>query len=127
MKPLFLLWCEKTNAIDNNIALHMFSGINWLYPQIVAAFKAIHQRTKSANATGVNALIIPNNSLQPKDVTPVRLYSVEIWNAETGVLAGGELGYSVGGIYSSLTGFSNEDAAGSVQLGEIYRTNTEVD
>lgn len=55
------------------------------------------------------------------DVTPVRLYSVEVWNAETGALAGGELGYSVGGIYSSLTGFSDEDAAGSSQLVALGR------
>jgi hypothetical protein len=49
---------------------------------------------------------------------PVRLYSVEVYDASSGVLAGGELGYSVGGVYSSLTGFSEMDAAGSVQLGE---------
>ena len=49
-------------------------------------------------------------------MTPVRLYSIEIWNVESGQLVGGELGYSVGGIYSSLTGYSDEESAGSVQL-----------
>lgn len=95
---------------------HRQHGTNWLYPPIVAAFRAIHQRTKDENSGGVNAMIMDNNSPEPRDTTPVRLYTVEVWNAETGALAGGELGYSVGGIYSSLTGFSNEDAAGSVQL-----------
>ena len=50
------------------------------------------------------------------DMTPVRLYSIEIWNVKSGQLVGGELGYSVGGIYSSLTGYSDEESAGSVQL-----------
>mmetsp|Transcript_36146 Transcript_36146/g.77078 ORF Transcript_36146/g.77078 Transcript_36146/m.77078 type:complete len:391 (+) Transcript_36146:169-1341(+) len=95
---------------------HRQHGTNWLYPPIVAAFRAIHQRTIDPNAGGVNAMLMAHDSLEPRDVTPVRLYTVEVWNAETGALAGGELGYSVGGIYSSLTGFSNEDAAGSVQL-----------
>lgn len=95
---------------------HRQHGTNWLYPPIVNAFRAIHQRTKDENAGGVNAMIMNNMSQVPQDVTPVRLYSVEVWNAETGTLAGGELGYSVGGIYSSLTGFSDEDAAGSSQL-----------
>ena len=62
-------------------------------------------------------MIMPTNtSLEPTTTTPVRLYSVEIWNTLTNQLSGGELGYSVGGIYSSLTGFSTEDAAGSTQL-----------
>jgi hypothetical protein len=50
------------------------------------------------------------------DMTPVRLYSIEVWNVETNQLVGGELGYSVGAIYSSLTGYSDQESAGSVQL-----------
>jgi len=53
------------------------------------------------------------------DTFPVKLYSVEVYNAHTGKLAGGELGYAVGTLYTSLTGFSCEDSAGSVQLGAL--------
>lgn len=51
----------------------------------------------------------------------VRLYSIEGWNMKTGVLATGELGYSVGRIYISLTWFIAEDSAGSVQLATLGR------
>lgn len=105
---------------------HRQHGTNWLYPPIVAAFRKIHERSKDENSEGVSAMIMAHDSLEPQDVTPVRLYSVEVWNAETGALAGGELGYSVGGIYSSLTGFSNEDAAGSVQLVALGKLLTQV-
>lgn len=105
---------------------HQQHGTNWLYPAIVSAFRAIHLRTKDPHSGGVSAMIIARDALEPHDATPVRLYSVEVWNAETGALAGGELGYSVGGIYSSLTGFSNEDAAGSVQLVALGKLLTDV-
>lgn len=50
---------------------------------------------------------------------PVRIYSIEVWNVETRALAGGELGYSVGNVYTSLTGFCRENSAGSVQLAAL--------
>lgn len=119
---------------------HKQHGTNWLYPQIVSAFRVIHQHTAGGagevSSGGVDAMIMDDGAasshrrgprpagVYSTDVTPVRLYSVEVWNAETGALAGGELGYSVGGIYSSLTGFSVEDAAGSSQLVALGRLLT---
>ena len=49
----------------------------------------------------------------------VNLYSIEVWNSKTGELAAGELGYTYGLIYTSLTGFSVENSAGSVQLAAL--------
>lgn len=84
----------------------------WLYPPLVEAFREMMQAQKVEasvmdEATGKP---LPNRSWT------VRLYTVEVWNQETGALAGGELGYTVGSIYTSLTGFTKEDSAGSVQL-----------
>jgi len=43
----------------------------------------------------------------------VRIHSIEIWQGET--LVGGEVGYSVGRSYTSLSGFRIADGAGTVQ------------
>jgi Leu/Phe-tRNA-protein transferase len=103
----------------------------WLYDPLVEAFWNILQ------AGHVDATLLSDNDEEEEEdeerqqrrhpprrrrrVAPVRLYSIEIWNATTGDLAGGELGYTVGSIYTSLTGFSAQDTAGSVQLVALGR------
>lgn len=86
----------------------------WLYPELVRVFKEIH------DAGQLNSVVVHSNTNR-REAAPVRLYSIEVFNEETGDLAAGELGYTVGSIYTSLTGFSAENSAGSVQLAALGR------
>ncbi|ETI36824.1 hypothetical protein F441_16944 [Phytophthora nicotianae CJ01A1] len=81
---------------------HEKHGIPWLYPPIVDSFKTLFQ----AGDDGVE--------LYPG--CKVRFFTVELYDAATDALVAGELGYTVGSVYTSLTGFSRANGAGTVQL-----------
>lgn len=75
-------------------------GDNWLCDELVSAYH------------GVQAL----SSKQRRGVT---FHSVELWHLESGTLVAGEIGYTVGKVYTSCTGFclkSGYTGSGTVQL-----------
>lgn len=94
---------------------HQHGDHCWLYPTLVTAFKSLHTATATGDGSGY-----PTTTQQGEAIS-VRLYTIELWNVETNTLAAGELGYAVGSIFTSLTGFTKEDSAGSIQLAALGR------
>lgn len=99
---------ELNQAFDEVVkGCHDQHGISWLYPPIVEGFRKLYE----AGDAGVE--LYPDRH--------VRFYSVELVDVESGRVAAGELGYTVGRTYTSLTGFSRVSGAGTVQLHALGR------
>jgi len=73
-------------------------GESWLWPPIREAFSLLSDKARLANS---------------HDDVAVR--SIELW-AEDGRLVAGELGFTCGSLYTSLTGFFREAGTGTLQV-----------
>ncbi|ETO05094.1 hypothetical protein RFI_32302 [Reticulomyxa filosa] len=66
-------------------------GMNWLYPPMQGMLYTLYLKGGK------------------KEFHGVKIYSVELWDNQTGELVAGEIGSGVGGVYTSLTGFVAPD------------------
>lgn len=105
-----MAWDEVVRGVQR----HTYTskpGDNWLSTKLTEIYR------------GVASLPSPQNR-------GVVFHSVELWHKESGVLAGGEIGYTVGAVYTSATGFCLKDShtgAGTVQLVLLGRLLAECD
>lgn len=91
-------------------------GESWLWPPMREALAALWHSGCSDDQMDVShsagAAREIDSSSKP---LPVRLKSIELWTEDRKLVAG-ELGYTCGSMYTSLTGFYNEPGTGSVQM-----------
>lgn len=91
-------WILKVNTAFDQVVQGCIDqhGEAWLYPPMVEMLK--------------NMRSVEND---------IRVVSVELVHGVSGILGAGELGYVVGSVYTSLTGFTTQNGAGSIQLAAL--------
>jgi len=90
-------------------------GESWLWPPMQKSFIALFDMQKANDQTKWTANVETLNAPCMAPSSCSAIHSVELWTAD-GRLVAGELGFTCGAMYTSLTGFYREGGTGMVQM-----------